>query len=209
MLMGFAISDPAPLTAYTFCGVCCPFADTFTATAAARPTLFRVNTAGATDATGTLAVDLVPSPAVTVTVAFPDANPAGASKLIWPGATYRSGAVKFFPVESAMVSDVPLRLIGSGGVTPAMDVARLTPFTVASDPGAMARAPGFADEVTVGVLTIAGVVALGVNDTPRKTSPAAAVLRVVNCAFAAAEAVVLARTSVMETSLLGSAPGSP
>src|SRR5580698_5866673 len=51
--------------------------------------------------------------------------------------------------------------------------------------------------------------AVGARDTPRRTSPAAALLITVNCSFAAPEAVRLARVSVIITSLFGSAPVSP
>ena len=49
-------------------------------------------------------------------------------------------------------------------------------------------------------------VAVGARETPRSTSPAAALFTTVNCSFAAADAVVFARVSVIVTSLFGSAP---
>src|SRR5581483_11424444 len=99
--------------------------------------------------------------------------------------------------EPSMIDTVGVGLVGN------------CPAAVASDPGAMAVAPGFAAERTSGTLA-AGVGGVdGVRETPRRTSPAAAVRSVVNCSLAAEAALVLARTSLMLTSLFGSAPLSP
>src|SRR5271157_719234 len=76
-----------------------------------------------------------------------------------------------------------------------------------SPPCAIAVTLGLAAERIKGALGIE--VELGVNDTPRRTSPATAVRKVVKVSAAAPEAVVLASVSVMDTSLLGSAPWSP
>src|SRR5215469_15851989 len=73
--------------------------------------------------------------------------------------------------------------------------------------------PPCASEVTLTLApdsikgTLGIVVDEGANAMPRRTSPAAAVRKVVKDSFAGS--VVAARLSVMVTSLLGSAPWSP
>jgi hypothetical protein len=76
-----------------------------------------------------------------------------------------------------------------------------------SPPGASAVTPGLAAERIKG--TFGNEVELGANATPRRTSPATAVRKVVKLSDAAPAAVVFARVSVIDTSLLGSAPWSP
>src|ERR1700689_2169587 len=71
----------------------------------------------------------------------------------------------------------------------------------------MANAPGFDAERMSGTLAAAVAPAVGARHTPRSTSPALAVRRIVNCSPVGN--VVAAMVSVIETSWFGSAPGSP
>src|SRR5271165_3669141 len=76
----------------------------------------------------------------------------------------------------------------------------------ASPPGAIDVTLELAAETIKGTFAIEAV---GANAMPRRISPALAVRKVVKVSVAAPAAVVLARVSVMDTSLLGSAPWSP
>src|ERR1017187_6075329 len=103
--------------------------------------------------------------------------------------------------------EVPETAMGYGGAAGEMvALARFCPLAVASEPGAMALAPGLAAESMRGTFAAAVEPAVGVSETPRRTSPALAVRRMVNCCFAATAGSVFANRSVTETSWFGSAP---
>src|SRR5258708_3152118 len=122
------------------------------------------------------------------------------------GETYASGAFCDLPAESTIVIVVPPKLVGNGPKISPLSVPTPCPLAIGSEPGAMPMVPGVAGERMVGAFDMALTPAVGANATPRNTSPKAAVRMVVNCSLAAEAAVVFASTSVIDTSLFGSAP---
>ncbi len=111
-----------------------------------------------------------------------------------------------FPAESTIDTEVSSKTVGRiPKIGPGYPAARFCPLAETNEPGATAVMLGVAADRIKGELAMLEV-AVGAKATPRSTSPAAALLAVVNCSFAAADALVLARTSVIITSLFGSAP---
>src|SRR5579862_4315605 len=129
--------------------------------------------------------------------------------MICVGDTERMLAAVVFPCASRMDTVVPDNCVGKGAVAEVVAVAIFCPAAMASDPAAIDVAPGFAAEKISGTLTAGVAPAAGVRHTPRKTSPAFALRIVVNCSPAATLGSMFASTSVIATSLFGSAPGSP
>jgi len=207
MWMGLAEKDPALFKAYAGSVIWLP-PETRMAEAAASPRPLSVKTDGATPAIFTLAAVWVEPPAVIFTWARPGATVDG--KVTCQGETNRRGAAAVLPAESTMDTEVPSKLVGEGPrISPGMPVASPCPRAKASEPGAIDVVLRVAADVINGTPGMGVLPAAGANATPRKTSPATAVRRVVNCSLAATAGSVLERTSVMDTSLFGSAPWSP
>src|SRR5580700_8552610 len=110
------------------------------------------------------------------------------------------------PAESTIDTEVPSKTVGrTPKIGPGYPAARFSPLAETNEPGATAWTLGLAAERTNGEFSIVEG-AVGARATPRSTSPAAALFATVNCSLAAPDAVVLARTSLIITSLFGSAP---
>lgn len=101
------------------------------------PLALAANRPGATAATCAVPTETLPSPLVMVMVAGPIATPGGSWKLIWPGATKKSGAVRSAPPLSLTLTLVPAIEVGSGNEAAAcVVVASLTPKDETIDSGA-------------------------------------------------------------------------
>src|ERR1700734_2166537 len=99
----------------------------------------------------------LPAGVVTVTCARPLETPGGTKKVTCGEDTKSSGGLKEAPVESTMVTEVPANVGGSTPrISPGVPTARSWPKANASEPSAMAVAPGFAAEIISGVFVVNG-----------------------------------------------------
>src|ERR1017187_1049982 len=206
MLIGLGTTAPVEFVVYTGTTVWVPPEATCTTYAAASPFPFSVSSPGATVAISMLFAVCVVVPFVIVTCAVPVATVVGTRNVIRLGETATIGAAFVFPSESMIATDVPPRTVGNGAVAVVEDAARFCPPATVSEPGAIEVALVFEAERISGTFAIGVVPAVGASETPRNTSPAFALLMVVNVSLAAVVALVLAITSVIATSLFGSAP---
>src|SRR5215472_11360092 len=206
MLIGEAEKDPRLLSEYAGSTICAPPL-TRTAYAAASPDPLSVNRAGVTAAIWRLDADSTPAGLLKISCAFPLAMPAGTMKLTCQGVTNRRGAAHDLPAESIIETDVPPQLVGAGPIiSPGVPTASPGPAIDASEPGARPITLGLAADKISGTFGMGVEPAAGASATPRNTSPAAALFSVVNCSFAATAGSRFVRTSLMATSLFGSAP---